>query len=86
MRIIHQGIDGEVTVGQIAGQGGQEKCRSQAGKSHHDIFGIILMDFEKFLIVHHQRNQFLNIVGFIGVDRHDLIEFVFQPVIGVIRM
>ena len=55
----------------------------EPGEPHDDIVGELAMHFEEVAVVHHPVDHVLDVVGFVGVVRHDAGEFLVHPVRGV---
>ena len=43
-------------------------------KTHHEIFGVVLVDFKEITIVHDGMNRVLDVVGLLGIERNERIQ------------
>jgi len=83
-RPLHRGLHVERTgedrrvVGDDA-----DRAPAQAGEANHQVLGVALVDLEELLVVDHGQDQLLDVIGLVGVDRHDLVQPVVHAVEGV---
>ena len=47
---------------------------TEARQSHHQVFGEVLMHLEEIAVVHDAVDDFLDVVGFLGLHRHQGVE------------
>ena len=53
---------------------------AQPRESHHQVLGEVLVDFHKVAVVHDARDDFLDVVGLIRLNRHQRVQGFVAPV------
>jgi len=52
----------------------------QSHESDNDVLGIVSMDLEKIAVVSSPADELRDVIGFIGIGRHEIVEFGNFPI------